>query len=370
MNRQLKELQSEPIVIQLCLLHDSLSSLRTTGLNLFLASADNMETSTSLPIPRLRLTRHSPQSKPVAGPSRHSPEMNFHENNEDDEDAESTPRLSSAAIVPNQQESSSPAQPALPNDTPAARLRALLARVPNTSSAPHTSSSRAPETPSPSEPDSDLDPPYSTLATPSIARESLRELFSQALREPGNTPQKGRPRRNSIGVSEVDPSPRTERVKRERATNKGKRRSMSDEEADHLSSRYHSIMQVSLSIRSISPALSRRSEESFESSPAKTFDALRERLAKSRSMPPTPLSGGTSHFIFAINEFAYRCHRLPEMVMDMSIPPTDTSEDTATLLRQLKAEQTPPHATSTPMRSLQISSQLQGQSSELEFPKL
>ncbi|KAI0940568.1 hypothetical protein AcW1_003729 [Taiwanofungus camphoratus] len=287
-----------------------------------------METSTSLPIPRLRLTRHSPQSKPVAGPSRHSPEMNFHENSEDDEDAESTPRLSSAAIVPNQQESSSPAQPALPNDTPAARLRALLARVPNTSSAPHTSSSRAPETPSPSEPDSDLDPPYSTLATPSIARESLRELFSQALREPGNTPQKGRPRRNSIGVSEVDPSPRTERVKRERATNKGKRRSMSDEEADHLST------------------LSRRSEESFESSPAKTFDALRERLAKSRSMPPTPLSG--------------------EMVMDMSIPPTDTSEDTATLLRQLKAEQTPPHATSTPMRSLQISSQLQGQSNLLD----
>ncbi|EPT02584.1 hypothetical protein FOMPIDRAFT_1117940 [Fomitopsis schrenkii] len=129
--------------------------------------------------------------------------------------------------------------PTLPLDTPAARLRMVLARVPNNRSPPRASTSRLPEPATPSEPDSDLDPPYSVTATPSIAKESLREIFSHALRGSETTPQKSnrRARRNSIGpVSEVDPSPRVERVQQERVRHKGKRRSMSDEEAEHLSS--------------------------------------------------------------------------------------------------------------------------------------
>ncbi|KAF9819163.1 hypothetical protein IEO21_02334 [Rhodonia placenta] len=142
--------------------------------------------------------------------------------------------------VPIEQDSPRPTAQSAPMDTPAARLRALLARVPNSNSSatPRASNERVSGYQTPSEADSDLDPPYSTLATPSIARESLRELFSHVLRDPGSTPRKGRLRRNSIGGNEVDPSPRVARIEEERAQNKGKRRSMSDEEAEHLSSGY------------------------------------------------------------------------------------------------------------------------------------
>jgi len=55
------------------------------------------------------------------------------------------------------------------------------------------------------------------------------------------------------------------------------------------------------------------------------------------------------------------------MVLDMSMPPSDTTEDTATLLRDLnRPEGTPPHATSTPMRSLQMTAQFQAQSNLLD----
>ncbi|KAH9945685.1 hypothetical protein B0H21DRAFT_693921 [Amylocystis lapponica] len=276
----------------------------------------------SLLVPRLRLNRHSPQIHsatsltPVAGPSHYSPDMNHHES--EDEDAESTPRLSQSAIVP---ESSPRTSPVLPTDTPAARLRALLARVPNDSVTPRPSSSQLPPPISPSEPDSDFDPPNGTSDTPSVARESLRELFSRALREPGNTPQKARPRRNSIDASIVDASPRIERVQQERAKNKGKRRSMSDEEADHLSN---------------------RSDPSFRStSAAATFDALRERLGMSSTLPPTPPP--------------------EQMVVDMSMPPADSSEDTATMLQQLNRQSV--NTTNSPMQTLQMSGQLQAQSS-------
>jgi hypothetical protein len=55
-------------------------------------------------------------------------------------------------------------------------------------------------------------------------------LFSCALRDPGDTPQKNRGRRgNSINVSKAESSPR---VDRERAKIEGKRRSLGDGEAD------------------------------------------------------------------------------------------------------------------------------------------
>ena len=62
---------------------------------------------------------------------------------------------------------------------------------------------------------------------PSIAQESLKHSFSKAVRDPGNTPQKAKRRRNSI-----DASPR---VEKERATDKGKRRSMRDDEVENIS---------------------------------------------------------------------------------------------------------------------------------------
>ena len=61
----------------------------------------------------------------------------------------------------------------------------------------------------------------------------MKELFSNALREPGNTPRKaGRPRRNSIDASDVDASMS---VDEERAKYKAKRRTFSDEEAEKSS---------------------------------------------------------------------------------------------------------------------------------------
>lgn len=186
-----------------------------------------------LPIPRLRMSRHVPSYdvNAVAGPSRDrlfdpGPSVDFNQNlddNDPDDDQISTPKLTSTATL------------LATAETPAERLRALLSRVPTstkTTPMPH----RPSHTPSEIESDFDLpDDPH--FATPSMARESLKDIFSRALRDPGNTPQKekSRPRRNSIDVSEVEASPR---VQRERAKNKGKRRSMSDEELEHPSSAF------------------------------------------------------------------------------------------------------------------------------------
>lgn len=208
-----------------------------------------METPT-LSLPRLRLTRfnHITPSylennsfTPIAGPSRLSPDFKpaakDSDSTDEEDDAESTPRLSTSAIVPDRHSPRSSSQATLAAETPAARLRALLARVPNTSSSLQNFSARAPVPPSPSEPDSDFDAPSIGFSTRSIARESVRDIFSHALREAGDTPRRERPRRNS-DVSEVESSPRVELVQEERAKNKGKRRSMSDEEAEKAASKY------------------------------------------------------------------------------------------------------------------------------------
>ncbi|KAI0717281.1 hypothetical protein C8T65DRAFT_572149 [Cerioporus squamosus] len=279
-----------------------------------------MDASPPLAIPRLRLPRYSPQQQalsPIAGPSHHPDYLHA---DEDDEDAESTPRMSTSAI-PDKSSPRSPATPGLPSE-PTARLRALLARVPHSpnGATPHA---RPPLIlPSSSEPDSDFEPPHSTTTVSSFARESLKELFSHALREPGNTPRKnGRPRRNSIDTSEVEASPR---VEEERARYKGKRRTLSDEEADKSNS----------------------SEKSQHSSAASTFAALKQRLDQSTSAMP-PLSQA-------------------QMVMDMSMPPLNSSTDSAmppTMKVDISSD-TPPRATSTPMRTFQMSVQLGMHSSE------
>ncbi|EIW63188.1 uncharacterized protein TRAVEDRAFT_34391 [Trametes versicolor FP-101664 SS1] len=238
-----------------------------------------MDASLPSTVPRLRISRFSPRSQydtltPVAGPSHNS---DFLHADDDDEDAESTPRIRSPRPG---------ATPGLPVDTPAERLRNLLARVPNTpdSATPHA---RPPMLPANSEPDSDFEPPYSTAATPSIARESLKELFTRALREPGNTPRKGKQRRNSIDASEVESSPR---VEEERAKYRWKRRSLSDEEAE------------------------------------------KSKMMRDMSMPPSNSS------------------------MDIAMPPAIPGDISGT----------PTFATSTPMRTFQMSAHLHMQSNLLE----
>jgi len=170
-----------------------------------------------LPLPRLRLSRNGPPHDMAdAGTSvqRSTPAsaVEFSEGYNDDDDQQPTPRMTPAATI------------LAGVDTPAARLRALLSRVPTSSKPPPMPSSA-------SEIESDFDPPD----TPSVPRETLKDIFSRALREPGNTPQKDKTRwrRNSIDVSEVDATPR---LQQENGKLKGKRRSLSDEEVDSPSS--------------------------------------------------------------------------------------------------------------------------------------
>ena len=79
-----------------------------------------------------------------------------------------------------------------------------------------------------------------SLASTSVASQSLRELFSRVLRD-SDTPKTPQ-RRNSIDASEVEDSPRLERVWKERSSYKGKRRSMSDEEAEKSFGEYMSCI--------------------------------------------------------------------------------------------------------------------------------
>jgi len=116
------------------------------------------------------------------------------------------------------------------SDNPAAVLRALMSRLP--AHPPSPTQSYALSVQDGTERESDFDTVSESNAAQSIAQESLKHIFSKALRDPGNTPQKARRRRNSIDASEVEASPR---VKKERATNKGKRRSMSDDEVENTS---------------------------------------------------------------------------------------------------------------------------------------
>jgi hypothetical protein len=195
-----------------------------------------MATSSSVPnlVPRLRLSRRpvnavvhdDDSSAAVAGPSKTASRssVNLNDDEGEEERAQSTPKLSSTMSLPPAKATgsfSAKPPPPLPNETPAARLRALLGRGP-----PHSAISAAqqPFTSHP-ESDSDFDPPPRFIPqTPSIARESLRDLFSHALREPGSSPEKGRMRRKSIDLSEVEAAPRLS----ERAKMKDVRKSLSD----------------------------------------------------------------------------------------------------------------------------------------------
>lgn len=204
-----------------------------------------------LSLPRLRLARNAVyddnNATPTAGPSRLR-----------DDDEELTPRIP----IQNNLATTTP----YPSDTPAARLRALLAKVPN-----DTPRANPPVPSSPSETSSDFYPSY--LNTTNNPHQSLKELFSHALRDPGDTPERPRRRRNSIDLSEVDASPRLDRAQKERAKTRGKRKSLSDEELEKANSE----RMCYLYLQKLTQA-----ESSQHYSQATTFHTLRQRLANSQ----------------------------------------------------------------------------------------
>ena len=186
-------------------------------------------------LPRLRQMRQQRArvehafDTPQAGPSRISTQMDTLDvPQHEDSDAEATPRVTAKPPI-----GSSAHTAALESSN---RLRAVMSMMPSRSTR-HVPQ-RAPS-PEQSFADSDFEAPNMTTYAndaSSIAKESLRELFSRVTED---SPQKARARgrRNSIGdASEAEASPRVERVRRERAKNKGKRKSMSDEEPEKFSS--------------------------------------------------------------------------------------------------------------------------------------
>lgn len=113
-------------------------------------------------------------------------------------------------------------------ETPADRLRALMARVPHSTSNINTNAPTSRVQPvSPPEIDSDFEPPW-VDKNPSFAQNSIKDLFSRALE---GTPEKSkaRPRRNSIDSSSVGMSLELEQAKPNYG---GARKSISDDEWD------------------------------------------------------------------------------------------------------------------------------------------
>lgn len=196
--------------------------------------------STTLIRPRLRLFRRSPsphdasEATPQPGPSS---ARSLFSAIHDEEDEFPTPRMQPKPIAslntnPTPKPFPGPTSAtSAPTETPAARLRALLAREPRS---PRSAASVPPPEP-PSEADSVAEPARfgsSTSSVSSVTRGSLKDIFSRALREPGDTPQKGRPRRNSFDGSSMEITPV---VDRNRGQRKPARRSLSDEEAENPS---------------------------------------------------------------------------------------------------------------------------------------
>lgn len=305
--------------------------------------------SNTLSRPRLRLNRHTPIPRvqdssdmdftPVAVPSSARSQFNVVD---DEDDNQPTPRMPLRNIAsfsnnygPNSEFGLSTSS-ATPSDTPAARLRALLARSsdsPNGKSPPTRPFAQL------SEEGAGSASTRFTPATPSVTRDSLKDLFSRARREPGDTPQKSRPRRNSFDTSEMDITPV---VDREREQHKGKRKSLSDDEVDK-------------------PKSSKGSESSFRSSHAATLDTLRARLMSSHSR--------------------LLDQNLPTAVYDVTSQPSETGslladeprleghanvDSATTLLRPLDSTWLSPRSASSHQRTFQLPSQLASHSNLLD----
>ncbi len=200
-------------------------------------------------IPRLRVLRTSSSGRQdnhntsvtssQAGPSRLTDftqlvDLNLsdiraaHEYTDEDEEQDQypTPRMNTLPPLNSS---------ATPTPSLAGRLRELIHLVPNGSASQSTPTSQRP--PSPTFHESDFEGEVTTNGH-SRAREALSSIFTRALREPGDTPQKGKQRRNSNGsASETDQSPTSSRGW---SNAEGKRKSFSEEESENSSSAFQS----------------------------------------------------------------------------------------------------------------------------------
>ncbi|EIN11745.1 hypothetical protein PUNSTDRAFT_142009 [Punctularia strigosozonata HHB-11173 SS5] len=262
---------------------------------------------TLTPLPRLRVHRTPSlptgggDDTPVAGPSRlttHSLAVPRHGDGDDD-DAESTPKIPTRDAFPphDRSVSSQATATTTASDNPAARLRALLHRLPSETPLVQQRPPYARMPTTPSEPDSDFDPPDASRVAvhshPSFAQDSLKDLFSNALRESSNTPQKGkgRPRRNSIDLSEV------ESATPERASFRGKtkRKSLSDDEIEKLDRSSFAFPPISRERPSTLSLLQRRqnsidNEEASHDDLSADSAAVLEHLNSSAGSPPAATS--------------------------------------------------------------------------------
>ncbi|KAG9316683.1 hypothetical protein JVU11DRAFT_2743 [Chiua virens] len=277
--------------------------------------------------PRLRLFRRSPSPRTHDATSESTPQARplFSALHEDEDDIP-TPRVHPRPIASINGDPAPTSAP-VPAETPAARLRALLAREPRSPA----SSTPAPPRPSSSDGDSVSEPSHLGSSTSSVARESLKDIFSRALRDPGDTPEKGRFRRNSFDGSSMEITPV---VDGRRGHRRPARKSLSDEETDK-------------------PKSSRRSSPSFRLSTAVTFDTLRARLMSSQSQlvdqnPPEALYEQSS----LASASTSNAQRHPQAA-------TSSSQFNPVHI-------TPSVATDTPQPSFQMSSQLAFQSNLLE----
>lgn len=194
-----------------------------------------MDVDASTFMPRLRMSKHSPvqydrssniASVSEAGPSRLPNFSQILDLDMKDMPLSDDQFFSSELDTP--KITTAPA--ATRSDNPAAVLRALLSRLP--AHPPSPTQSHALSVQDVTERESDFDTVSESNPAPSIAQESLKHIFSNAFCDPDNMPRKMRDRHNSIDISEVEATPR---IERERATNKGKRRSMSDDKLEDTS---------------------------------------------------------------------------------------------------------------------------------------
>ena len=208
--------------------------------------------------PRLRMTRHSPTpqdrtatSLSEAGPSR-LPDLSQLVNVtlKDMDISDDNMYASDVPTEPNRQPRPHVATPPSVTraDNPAAVLRALLSRLPNhdETSAPVDEED---EHQYPSEKESDYDVETAS-GTTSVAQSSLKNIFSRALREPGDTPRKDwshRRRSSSIGATDAEDTPHIVEAR----DIKGKRRSLSDDEVENANSKFHIISIVNHVLRTL-----------------------------------------------------------------------------------------------------------------------
>lgn len=160
-----------------------------------------------------------------AGDSGEESELADGRQMEDDEDNASTPRIS---VLNMSLEEDGSVNRSERDGTLASRLRTLLTHPPR--SVTPKAATHALALSVDSEAQSYRDSPLTNSMTPSAARESLKDLFSRALRDPGDTPVKNRRRRSgSFDLSDIGQSPVSTKAR-------VKRLSLSDDEAEKLTS--------------------------------------------------------------------------------------------------------------------------------------